>query len=248
MAKHNPGDILSGDWNPVIGCSRYSAGCVGCWYLEGIFPWQQRLGNIPAGVLPGQSYAFEKRLCAEALKPKNGIVGIVQHGDLFYEAHPDRLIHRVLDVIDEVAPKKRVTPKYVLWTKRARRMAGILAQRYPEGLPVWLAASVSVEDRSCLGRIDELAGFSGTKILVLEPLLEGISLQGRLAGIAWVILGSETGRQPRPLNLDWARYVRDEVKTAGIPFFVKQLGTSHKTQERELDGVCWSEFPAGFIK
>jgi len=27
MAKNNPGDILTCDWNPVIGCERYSAGC-----------------------------------------------------------------------------------------------------------------------------------------------------------------------------------------------------------------------------
>jgi hypothetical protein len=25
MAKNNPGDILTGDWNPVIGCEKYSA-------------------------------------------------------------------------------------------------------------------------------------------------------------------------------------------------------------------------------
>lgn len=248
MAKHNPGDVLSCDWNPVIGCQRYSAGCAHCWYLDGIFPWQQRLGNIPTGVDPTASYAFPRRLSAESLKPKNGIVGVVQHGDLFYDAHPDTLIHRVLDLVDEVAPKKRVTPKYVLWTKRAARMAAILAERYPAGLPPYLAASISIEDKASLPRIDELKAFKGTKILVLEPLLEGLSLRGKLKGLSWVILGSETGTGARPLNHDWARRIRDEVKSAGIPFFIKQLGTSHKVQDRELDCVTWSEFPVGFVK
>lgn len=248
MAKHNPGDVLSCDWNPVIGCRRYSAGCARCWYLDSIFPWQRRLGNIPAGVDPTASYAFPGRLCAKSLKPKNGIVGIVQHGDLFYDAHPDALIHRVLDLVDEVAPTKRVTPKYVLWTKRAARMAAILAERYPAGLPPYLAASISVEDRASLPRIDELKAFKGVKILVLEPLLESLSLRGKLKGLSWVILGSETGTDARPLNPDWARRIRDEVTQAGIPFFIKQLGASHKVQERELDGVSWSQFPAGFVK
>ncbi len=36
MARHNPGDILTGDWNPIIDCKRYSAACKNCWYLNGI--------------------------------------------------------------------------------------------------------------------------------------------------------------------------------------------------------------------
>jgi len=84
MAKNNPGDVLTCDWNPVIGCRRYSEGCRSCWYLDGIFPWQQRLGNIPPHVLPTESHVFDKRLNSESLRMKNGIVGIVQHGDLFF--------------------------------------------------------------------------------------------------------------------------------------------------------------------
>jgi len=228
MAKHNPGDVLNCDWNPVISCQRYPTGCAHSWYLDGIFPWQQRLGNIPAGVDPTASYAFPGRFCAESLKPKNGIVGVVKHGDLFYKAHLDALIHRRTDLVDEVAPKKRVSPKYVLWTKRAARMAAILAECYPAGLPSYLAASISVEDKAALPRIDELMAFKVVKILGLKPLLEGLSIRGKLKDISWVILGSETGAGARPVNHDWAKRIRDEVKSAGIPFFIKQLGTSHK--------------------
>ncbi|NLJ46151.1 MAG: hypothetical protein GX430_06290 [Treponema sp.] len=67
MAKDNPGDILTCDWNPVIGCQRFSAACRKCWYLDGIFPWQQRLGNIPAQVRPNEAWVFEKRMKVEAL-------------------------------------------------------------------------------------------------------------------------------------------------------------------------------------
>ncbi len=52
MAKKNPGDILGCDWNPIIGCERYSAGCAGCWYLDGIFPWQQLMADILARRYP----------------------------------------------------------------------------------------------------------------------------------------------------------------------------------------------------
>ncbi len=83
MAKYNPGYILTWDRNPVIGCEKYSAGCARCWYLDGIFPWKQRLGNIPLGIDRNEHHVFVKRLTEDALKPKNGIVEVVQHGDLF---------------------------------------------------------------------------------------------------------------------------------------------------------------------
>ena len=78
MAKHNPCDILTGDWNPVIGCQRYSAGCRNCWFLDFIFPWQKRLGNIPQQVPPDAPHVFEERMTVASLKPKNGIVGVCQ--------------------------------------------------------------------------------------------------------------------------------------------------------------------------
>ena len=107
MAKTNPGDVLTSDWNPIIGCVRYSAGCLNCWYLDAIFPWQQRLGNIPAFVDPSQSYLFESRLTASSLKAKRGIVGIIQHGDLFFDGNSDNIINKVLDIVDEVRLAKK---------------------------------------------------------------------------------------------------------------------------------------------
>ena len=65
MAKHNKGDILTDDWNPVIGCKRYSAACNNCWYLDGIFPWQQILGIIPEHVQAKEFHLFEKRMSVE---------------------------------------------------------------------------------------------------------------------------------------------------------------------------------------
>lgn len=247
MAKRNPGDILSCDWNPVIGCERFSTACRNCWYLDGIFPWQRRLGNIPRHLESDESHVFDRRLTEAALAGKRGIVGVVQHGDLFWDRVPDAVIERVLAIVDAVAPRRPAT-KYLLWTKRARRMADTLVRRYPGGLPSYLAAAVSVEDQESADlRLPELARITGTRVAVLEPLLGPVDLRGHLS-LEWVILGSETGKAPRPLDPDWARAVRDQVVPAGIPFFIKQLGTSHREQARELDGLSWSEFPEGYIK
>jgi protein gp37 len=43
-------------------------------------------------------------------------------------------------------------------------------------------------------------------------------------GIDWVIVGGESGPKARPFDLAWARSIRDQCKSAGVPCFVKQLG------------------------
>jgi protein gp37 len=244
-----PGDILSCDWNPIIGCERYSVGCRRCWYLDGIFPWQQRFGNIPLDVLSNEHHVFEKRLTVNDLtKKRGGIIGVVQHGDLFWDKVPEGTIARVLDIVDEVASRKRDGTKYVLWTKRAERMVSLLVQRYPQGLPDYLAASVSVENQDCADqRLPYLMQLKGTRIIMLEPLLGPVSLK-RYLPVEWVVVGSETGTGAHCIDSAWVSAIRDEVKASGIPFFIKQLGVSHTSQDRNLDGRAWNEFPSGWTK
>ena len=249
MAKHNPGDILTGDWNPIIGCERYSVACKNCWYLDGIFPWHQRMGLIASDVKPNAATVFTKRMNAENLKLKSGVVGICQNGDLFWDKVSDSDIHRVFDLIEEVVQRKRKAPKYLFWTKRAERMALIVNQRYPAGAPDYMAFAVSIEDqRSADERLAHLCSIIGTTVIAIEPMLDEIKLGDFVQQVDWVLVGSETGKNARPLNHDWVRSIRDEVKAAGLPFFIKQLGTDHKHSIRELDGREWSECPDGFIK
>lgn len=158
------------------------------------------------------------------------------------------MIERVLTIMESVAAKKRALPKYLLWTKRTERMAAILARRYPEGLPGWLAVSVSVENQAAADeRLPQLLKIQGTRIIMLEPLLEQVTIE-RFLPVEWVVVGSETGKNARPIDPGWVASIRDEMKARGIPFFIKQLGTSHKTQERLLEGREWNEFPGGFEK
>jgi protein gp37 len=41
-----------------------------------------------------------------------------------------------------------------------------------------------------------------------------------------VIVGGESGPGARPLPSDWARGLRDQCRTAAVPFFFKQWGES----------------------
>lgn len=42
--------------------------------------------------------------------------------------------------------------------------------------------------------------------------------------LSWVICGAETGPGARPMDLDWARSIRDQCQAADVPFFFKSRG------------------------
>ncbi|HEY0641267.1 MAG TPA: phage Gp37/Gp68 family protein [Pseudonocardiaceae bacterium] len=42
--------------------------------------------------------------------------------------------------------------------------------------------------------------------------------------VGWVVVGGESGPGARPMHPDWARSLRDQCATAGVPFLFKQWG------------------------
>ncbi len=76
-----------------------------------------------------------------------------------------------------------------------------------------------------------------------------------------VIVGGESGHGARPCQVDWIRSIRDQCGLAGVPCFIKQLGSKAWGQHNSnpagscLDGSCfelqlvdnkggdWSEWP-----
>ena len=43
-------------------------------------------------------------------------------------------------------------------------------------------------------------------------------------GLDWIICGGESGPHARPMHPNWARTLRDQCQTAGVPFLFKQWG------------------------
>ncbi len=76
-------------------------------------------------------------------------------------------------------------------------------------------------------RVDHLRRASAAvRFLSCEPLLgplHGLSLDG----IDWVIAGGESGSNYRPMDIRWARGIRDGCLEADVPFFFKQWGGAH---------------------
>ena len=63
-------------------------------------------------------------------------------------------------------------------------------------------------------------------------------------GLDWVIAGGESGPHARPCAIEWLLRLRDQCKTAGAPYFLKQLGAMAVSEERacETDEEAKREF------
>lgn len=62
--------------------------------------------------------------------------------------------------------------------------------------------------------------------------------------IHWIIVGGESGHNWRPMDINWARAIRDDAASLGVPFFFKQFASFRpKDLGRELDGVVHSDMP-----
>lgn len=52
----------------------------------------------------------------------------------------------------------------------------------------------------------------------------------------WVVAGGESGRGARPMHPGWARSLRDQCETAGVPFLFKQWGEWSPIEPDEVTG------------
>lgn len=221
-------------WNPLTGCTKISPGCKYC-YAERMAKRLQSMGSA--------NYAdgFELRLHPHALelpllwrKPQTIFVNSMS--DLFHKNVPLHYIQEVFDVMNRAD-----WHRFQVLTKRAdrlREVAGTL--EWPAH--IWMG--VSVESKDYLQRIDDLRATSAhVKFLSLEPLLGPLNSMN-LGSIDWVIVGGESGPKARPMEAHWVRDIRDQCRTAGVPFFFKQWGGKNKKKAgRILDNRTWDDMP-----
>lgn len=222
-------------WNPTTGCDKVSAGCREC-YAEGLSKRLKAMGS------PKYANGFDLTLHPNELeapyrwtKPRTVFVNSMS--DLFHEAVPDSFIGQVFDAMID-------NPRHTfqILTKRADR----LRQLAPDLVwtpNIWMG--VSVEDNRQFGRVEALRAAEGplVKFLSCEPLigpLTGLDY----GGIDWVIAGGESGHNPRPMEADWVREIRDDCQKSGTHFFFKQWGGKNKKAAgRLLDGQLYSAMP-----
>lgn len=211
-------------WNPFVGCDIASKGCKNCYamrmahrmqsfpnkHYEGVTEKTTRSGKA---VWTGKVNSNSEKVWAKPYSIKgNSYVFVNSMSDFFLSQVPRAWRERALGVMAD-------TPNliYQILTKRPENIEG----DFPAN--IWLG--VSVEDASTLHRIDTLRikAPNNPRFVSAEPLLSG--LPGiNLDGIAWLIVGGESGPGARPCSPAWVRGLRDACDGQGTALFFKQWG------------------------
>lgn len=239
MAENSKIEWTDATWNPVRGCAKISPGCKHCYAKT----FAERFRGVK-----GHPYeqGFDLRLVPEKLneplnwkKPKRIFVNSMS--DLFHQDVPLDYIQRVFEVMNQAH-----WHTFQVLTKRAERMAD-LSDKLNWTSNIWAGASVE-DQKYGLIRIDLLRIVpAAVRMLSCEPLLEDLGEVG-LTGIDWVIVGGESGSGARPMEIGWLNSIRNQCIAAGVPVFIKQMGSEYAKRHHFGDskGGDWNEWAAEY--
>lgn len=249
MGKQSEIEWTDATWNPWYGCRKVSPGCKLC-YAE------RDMGSY------GRDFSLVTRAAPATfnapLKWKEPLrIFTCSWSDFFIEeADPWRV--EAWQIILQ-------TPQhtYLILTKRIERV-------YPVGkgslCPIWpnVGLGVSAENQEQADkRIPLLLQIpAALRWVSYEPVLGPIKLLAYLRPVAeqfqkpwlqWLVIGGESARpreRARPFHLEWAFDALAQCRAAGVPCFIKQLGSNpyyhgKPLRLRHWKGAHMSEWPEG---
>jgi protein gp37 len=223
-------------FNPWVGCTKISPGCDNC-YAEG---WAKRSGMVTWGEDRRRTSAanWRKPLHWHASIPdgKRLRVFCASLADVFDNEIPAEWRADLFELI-------RKTPRidWLLLTKRIGNVKAMLPPDWGNSIygynNVWLGISVVNQDEANRDIPKLLETPSRVRFLSVEPMLGPIDLERggftflrRLKSptgkqheaLSWVICGGESGGKARPMEPEWAIWLRYQCLGSGVPFFMKQ--------------------------
>jgi protein gp37 len=245
MGKHTNIQWCQHTFNPWWGCLKVSEECKHCYALDIAHHYGYQVWGpgetTPRRMFGNQHWAEPLVWNRQAAKQgQRHTVFCASMADV-YELHPQlsEARARLWDLIER-------TPwlNWLLLTKRPENILRISpwGQNWPD--TVWVGTSVGLQKRA-----EERLPFlmkvpAAVRFVSCEPLLGPLDLSPWLPRLHWVICGGESGKAARPLDLDWARSLRNQCEAAQIPYFFKQVGGRyHQSGGRLLDGRTWEEMP-----
>lgn len=197
-------------YNPIIGCQKISPACQNCYAKA----WADRF-NV----------SFSPHASTKKNPPKKGICFCGNVTDLFgdWVSNPANIIKSAIDWRSDAI--------YLWLTKRVKNMGYALKE--VDGLTLFqhyfgfTAENQEWYDKRYaeFRKIPTL--FKGW--LSAEPLLGPIDLGFKhvypieAMPFKWVVVGSESGKNRRPCNIEWIESIVNQCRSASVPVFVKQI-------------------------
>lgn len=275
-------------WNPVTGCNKISTGCKFC-YAEAMHKRLQGMGQpkYQQDFLKGP--VLQHQTLNEPFSwKKHRMVFVCSMSDLFHQYVPFDFIDKVFAVMAlnpqhtfQILTKR--TDRMARYFSLARKfhvrqkMALLNAENVdstPWPLPnVWLGTSVENQEQAD-HRIPLLLQVPASiRFLSCEPLIGPVDLENvrnetgswglfykDMAHINWVIVGGESGRGDRKMDVNWVRSLKQQCEGNHAAFFFKQWGrlrnnpnqndptidTDHPQHAKggcQLDGKVYHQLP-----
>lgn len=245
MAQLSTIEWTDATWNPVTGCDKISPGCDHC-YAEN---FAERFRGVS-----GHPYqqGFDLTLRPDRLSQPLGwkrsrTIFVNSMSDLFHKDVPFSYIDQVFDTMESAD-----WHRFQVLTKRSSILRDYISRRYgTKFAPIHIWLGVSVENKQSLSRVGHLKQTNAhVRFVSAEPLLEDLG-EADFSGIAWVIVGGESGRGARRMHPEWVRKIRTQCQQSNSAFFFKQWGAFDERGQkgpksrngRILDGETWDAMP-----
>lgn len=245
MAENTKIEWCDHTWNPWIGCTKVGAPCDNC-YAEELM--DRRYGRVVWGnegervrTSPstwGQLRKWNRMAAQAGTRP---FVFSLSLGDI-WDNRVDPAWRR------EAFDAARACPNLVMLYLSKRIGNAVEMARAAGGLPPNAALGSTFGDQRDYDRDRRKLRDAAAELGALftfgsfEPLLGPIILDDSAPD--WVIVGGESGRNARPMDLEWARSLRRQSAELGRIFNFKQVGgrTADKGGHL-LDGAAYLDRP-----
>lgn len=219
-------------------CVKISPGCAHC-YAAAMNGWRGTGQPYTTRSTDEIELFFDTKPLEEIsrLRNKRQRIFVCDMTDLFLDAIQDEWIDRIFAHVAfnwqhtyQVLTKR--PERALVYFERLNGRNGLCANLGDSSVCVWplpnLHLGVSVEDQATANtRIPILLQIpAAVRFVSAEPLLSHVDLGLAITGLDWVIVGGESGRGARPCDLAWIRSIRDQCRAAGVPAFLKQLGSA----------------------